>query len=93
MSNVILGRVAAPRDSRCRAGVGSLVSCREFGGVLRVVLVFGNALLASSVTGLAAVEADAAGVVFFCAGGDVRAGHETVMSVLGGLEYVPIGVF
>jgi hypothetical protein len=59
--------------------VGSLVSCREFGGVLRVVLVFGDALLASAVAGFAAVESKAAGVVFFGAGGDVWAGHETVM--------------
>ena len=59
--------------------MGSLVSGREFGGVLGVVLVFGDALLASAVAGFAAVESDAAGVVFFCAGGDVRAGHETVM--------------
>jgi enoyl-CoA hydratase/carnithine racemase len=26
---------------------------------------------------LAAIHSKAAGVVFFCAGGDVRAGHET----------------
>jgi hypothetical protein len=58
--------------------VGAFVSGREFGGVLRVVLVFGDALLASAVAGLAAVESKAAGVVFFCAGGDVRTGHETV---------------
>ena len=44
--------------------------------MLRVVLVFGDALLASAVAGFAAVESKAAGVVFFCAGGDVRAGHE-----------------
>jgi hypothetical protein len=59
--------------------VGSLVSCREFGGVLGVVLVFGDALLASAVAWFAAVESKAAGVVFFRAGDDVRAGHETVM--------------
>jgi hypothetical protein len=58
--------------------VGSLVSGREFGGVLRVVLVFGDALLASAVARFASVEIERAGVVFFCAGGDVRAGHETV---------------
>jgi hypothetical protein len=29
---------------------------------------------------LAAIHAKAAGVVFFCAGCDVRAGHETVKS-------------
>jgi hypothetical protein len=57
--------------------VGSLVSGREFGGVLGVVLVFGDALLASAVTGLAAIHSKAAGVVFFRAGGDVWAGHET----------------
>jgi len=58
--------------------VGSLVSCREFGGVLRVVLVFGDALLASAVAGFTAIHAESAGIVFFCAGDDVRAGHETV---------------
>jgi hypothetical protein len=57
--------------------VGSLVSGREFSGVLRVVLVFGDALLAGAVAWFAAVESDAAGVVFFCAGSDVWAGHET----------------
>ena len=59
--------------------MGSLVSCREFGGVLRVVLVFGDALLASAVAWFAAIHAKVAGVVFFCAGGDVRAGHEIVI--------------
>ena len=57
--------------------MGSLVSGREFGGVLRVVLVFGDALLASSVAWFAAIHAKVAGVVFFRAGSDVRAGHET----------------
>ncbi len=89
LSNVIAGRVAATRDSRCRAGVGSLVSGREFGGVLGVVLVFGDALLAGAVAGFTAVESKAAGVVFFCAGGDVRAGHETVYPP----AYEPTGVF
>jgi hypothetical protein len=58
--------------------VGSLVSGREFGGVLRVVLVFGDALLASAVAGFAAIHAKVAGVVFFRASGYVWAGHETV---------------
>jgi hypothetical protein len=57
--------------------VGAFVSGREFGGVLRVVLVFGYALLASAVAGLAAIHSKAAGVEFLCADGDVRAGHET----------------
>jgi hypothetical protein len=60
--------------------VGSLVSCREFGGVLRVVLVFGDALLASAVAGLAAIHSKATGVVFFGDGYDVLAGHETIGS-------------
>ena len=51
---------------------------REFGGVLRVVLVALNAELASAVAWFAAIHAKAAGVEFRCAGGDVRAGHETV---------------
>jgi hypothetical protein len=37
----------------------------------------------------AAVHTKAAGVVFFCAGGDVRAGHETVNPP----AYEPTGVF
>jgi hypothetical protein len=45
--------------------------------MLRVVLVFGDALLAGAVAWFTAIHAKAAGVVFFRAGGDVRAGHET----------------
>ena len=56
-------------------------SGREFGGVLGVVLVALDAETASAVAGFAAVESKAAGVVFAGAGGDVRAGHETVASV------------
>ena len=60
--------------------------------MLRVVLVFGDALLASAVAGFTAVESDAAGVVFFCAGGDVRAGHDTVKSApKSTLGYRPAG--
>jgi hypothetical protein len=51
---------------------------REFGGVLGVVLIALNAELASAVAWLAAIHSKAAGVVFFRAGGDVWAGHETV---------------
>ena len=50
---------------------------RKFGGVLRVVLVALDAELASAVAWFAAIHAKAAGVVFFCAGCDVLAGHET----------------
>ena len=34
-----------------------------------------DASSARAVAGLAAVESDSAGVVFFCCGGDVRAAH------------------
>ena len=50
---------------------------REFGGVLRVVLVALDAQLASAVARFAAVEAESAGVVFAGAGDDVWANHET----------------
>ena len=50
---------------------------REFGGVLGVVLVALDAEPASAVAGFAAIHSKAAGVVFFCADSDVRAGHET----------------
>ena len=46
--------------------------------MLFVVLVFGDARPASAVAGFTAIHAKVAGVVFFRAGGDVRAGHETV---------------
>ena len=45
--------------------------------MLRVVLVFGDAHPASAVARFAAIHSKAAGVIFFRAGGDVRAGHET----------------
>ena len=51
---------------------------REFGGVLGVVLVSFDAKLACAVARFAAIHAQSAGVEFFCAGGDVRADHETV---------------
>lgn len=44
--------------------------------VFGIVLAFCNAYFASSVAGLAAIEAECAGVVFFRCGGDVRASHE-----------------
>ena len=50
---------------------------REFGGVLGVVLIALDAELASAVAWLAAIHSKAAGVEFFCAGGDMGAGHET----------------
>ena len=45
--------------------------------MLRVVLVFGDALLASAVAWFAAIHAKSTGVVFFFADANVRAGHET----------------
>ena len=65
MSNVIPCRVAAPRDSRCRARVGAFVSGREFGGVLFVVLAALDAELAGAVARFAAVESQSADIVFF----------------------------
>ena len=50
---------------------------REFGSVLRVVLIALDAEPASAVARFAAIHSKAAGVVFFCAGGDVLTGHET----------------
>ena len=50
---------------------------REFGGVLGVVLAALDAELASPVAGFAAIHSKAAGVVFFRAGSDVWASHET----------------
>jgi hypothetical protein len=57
--------------------VGAFVSGREFGGVFGIVLIALDAELASAVAGFAAIHSKAAGVVFFCAGCDVRAGHDT----------------
>jgi hypothetical protein len=51
---------------------------RKFGGVLGVVLASLDAELASAVAGFAAIHFKAASVVFFFAGGDVLADHETV---------------
>ena len=62
---------------------------REFGGELWIVLASLDAELASAVAGLAAIHSKAAGVVFFCAGGDVLASHETVKPP----SYEPTGVF
>jgi hypothetical protein len=49
----------------------------EFFCVGFVVLALFDANLASAVAGFAAIHAKVAGVVFFRAGSDVRAGHET----------------
>ena len=47
--------------------------------MLGIVLVALDAELACAVAWFAAIHSKAAGVVFLCAGGDVWAGHETVM--------------
>ena len=57
--------------------MGALGFSEEFFCVGFVVLVFGDALLASAVAGFAAVKAKSASVVFAVRRG-VRAGHETV---------------
>ena len=57
--------------------------------MLGVVLVSFDAAVAGAVAGLAAIHAESAGVVFFCAGCNVRAGHETVNPP----AYEPTGVF
>ena len=62
---------------------------REVGGVLGVVLASLDAELAGSMAWFAAIHSKAAGVVFFSAGGDVGAGHETVNPP----AYEPTGVF
>ena len=59
--------------------MGAFGAGREFGGVLGVVLAALDAELAGAVAWFAAIHSKAAGVVFFCAGGDVWAGHETVI--------------
>ena len=79
--------------------MGAFGAGPEFGGVVEVVLVTLNAELAGAVAWLAAIHSKAAGVVFFRAGGDVLAGHETVAinDVIGGIPevdlYSPTGVF
>ncbi len=77
MSNVIAGRVAAA----AHAGGGTWVAAFRFGEeffcVFFVVLALFDANLANPVAGFAAIHAQSAGVVFFCAGGDVWAVHET----------------
>lgn len=77
-NRVIACAIAAAAYSGAVRGVGALGFGEEFFRVGFVVLVFGDALSASAVTGFAAVEIERAGVVFFRCGGDVRAGHETV---------------
>ena len=69
--------------------MGAFGTSREFGGVLGVVLIALDAEIACAVAGLAAIHAKAAGIVFFCAGGDVLASHETVKPP----AYDPTGVF
>ena len=78
MSNIILRRVAASRNARASRRVGEFGFREEFLRVGFVILAFGDALLACAVAGLAAVETESAGVVFFVGSG-VRAGHETVI--------------
>jgi hypothetical protein len=68
--------------------VASLGAGRKFGGVLWVVLASFDAKIASSVAWSAAIHTEATGVVFFCAGDNVLAVHETVK-----LPYVPSGLF
>ena len=51
----------------------------EIGGKLRRVLAALYTTSASAVAWSAAVESESAGVVFFRSGGDVLAGHETVI--------------
>jgi hypothetical protein len=58
--------------------VGAFGAGREFGGERLVVLAALDAELACAVARFAAIHSKAAGVVFFCAGGDVLAGHETI---------------
>jgi len=77
VSNVIAGAIAAAADSRSVAWVGAFGFGEKLGGVFGGVLAFGDANLARSVAGLAAVEAEGADVVFLRCGGDVLAGHET----------------
>ncbi len=77
MSNVIAGRIAAP----AHAGGGTWVAAFRFGEEFFCVgfgvLALFDAKFASAVAGLAAVEIERADIVFFCAGGDVWAGHDT----------------
>ncbi len=62
--------------------MGAFGACREFGGVLFVVLASLDAKRASAVAGLAAIHSKAAGVVFFGAGGDVRAGRNGIIKCI-----------
>ncbi len=70
--------------------MGALGFLEKFLCILGIILAFCNAYFASSVTRLAAVEAESAGVVFFRCGGDVRAGHDTVILTFT-LIYDPAG--
>lgn len=75
---VMQGAVAAPAHAREVTGVGALGFSKKLFSIFGIVLAFCNANLACAVTGLAAVESERAGVVFFSRGGDMWAGHETV---------------
>jgi hypothetical protein len=55
---------------------------REFGGVLRVVLVVGDALLACAVAWLSSVKIKPANIIFFSAECDVMASHDTVAIIV-----------
>jgi hypothetical protein len=77
VSNVIARRVAAAAYSWAAAWVGALGFGEEFFCVGFIVLVFGDALLASAVAGLPAVETERAGVVFFRVKIYKSAHHET----------------
>jgi hypothetical protein len=71
-------RITAPAHLASGWRVASLGSGGKFGGVLRSVLASLDAEFASAVAWLAAIHAEATGVKFFRACGDVLAVHETV---------------
>ena len=73
----IKGRVAAPAYARAAARVGALGFGEEFFCEGFGILALGDALLASAVAGLAAVEIERAGVIFAVCGFNVDAIHDT----------------
>ena len=81
MSNVIPRRVTAPAHAAGGRRVRAFGAGREFGGMLGVVLASLDAELAGAVAWLAAIHSKAAGIEFFCAGGNMLASHETVTDV------------
>jgi hypothetical protein len=89
LSNIVPCRITAAAHALGGWRVASLGSGGEFGGVLRVVLASLNAEFACAMAWLASIHAEAAGVVFFCAGSDVLAVHDTVNPP----AYEPTGVF